>query len=57
MGNVLPGQNCEIPPPYLLSFQFAAPDASARINYFTRTITVPASVNLTKLAPTPLHGL
>jgi hypothetical protein len=57
MGNVLPGQNCEIPPPYLLSFQFAAPDASARINYFTRTITVPASANLTKLAPTPFHGL
>jgi hypothetical protein len=55
MGNVLPGQNCEIPPPYLLSFQFAAPDASARINYFTRTIaiTVPASANLTKLAPPP----
>jgi hypothetical protein len=54
MGNVLPGQNCEIPPPYCLSFQFAEPDASARIDYFTRTIavTVPASANLTKLVPT-----
>jgi hypothetical protein len=54
MGNVLPGQNCEIPPPYLLSFQFADPDASARINYFTRTIaiTVSASADITRLAPT-----
>jgi hypothetical protein len=40
MGNVLPGQNCEIPPPYVLSFRFAESAISGRINYFTRTICV-----------------
>ncbi|HUJ45477.1 MAG TPA: hypothetical protein VLW52_17920 [Opitutaceae bacterium] len=40
MGNVLPGQNCEIRPPYVMSFQFADPAATARIDYFTRTVSV-----------------
>lgn len=54
LGNVLPGQNCEIPPPYLLSFQFKNPAASARIDCLTHTvaIAVPSSVDVSKLVPT-----
>ncbi len=53
MGNVLPGQNCEIPPPYVTSFRFTRPAASARIDYFTRTIRIasPAGSDLKRIAP------
>jgi hypothetical protein len=53
MGNVLPGQNCEIPPPYVTSFQFGGPAASGRIDYFTRTISivVPPGTGLKRIAP------
>jgi hypothetical protein len=42
MGNVLPGQNCEIPPPYVTAFNFSngAEEWHARIDYFVRTIRV-----------------
>jgi hypothetical protein len=53
MGNVLPGQNCEISPPYMLSFCFVGSSESGRIDYFSRTIRVPAPQrsNLKRLAP------
>ncbi len=53
MGNVLPGQNCEIPPPYVTSFRFVEPAASAKIDYFTRKISlvVPAGSDLKRLVP------
>jgi hypothetical protein len=53
MGNVLPGQNCEIPAPYVLSFRFADPIASGRIDYFTRTIrlSAPRGSDVKHLAP------
>ena len=53
MGNVLPGQNCEIPPPYMLSFRFAEPTAPGAIDYFARTIriAVPPGSDLKRLAP------
>jgi hypothetical protein len=53
MGNVLPGQNCEIPPPYLTSFRFAEPAGATKIDYFTRKISlvVPAGSDLKRLAP------
>ena len=57
MGNVLPGQNCENPPPYVTSFGSAGPGAapvSARIDYFTRTIRLIMlrGTDLKRLAPT-----
>jgi hypothetical protein len=56
MGNVLPGQNCEIPPPYVISFapaESATPATSTRIDYFARTIrmTVRRGTDLKRLAP------
>ena len=53
MGNVLPGQNCEVPPPYLISFQLTEPAATARIDYFTRTVrlAVPPGTGLKHVAP------
>ena len=53
MGNVLPGQNCELPPPYVISFQLVEPSTSARIDYFARKISlvVPPGINLKRLAP------
>lgn len=40
MGNLLPGQNLTVPPPYLLSLSFAG--RPARIDSYTRTITLPS---------------
>jgi hypothetical protein len=51
MGQIMPGQNLEAPPPYVLSFEFAGRPARSRIDYLTRTITleVPAPVEVTSL--------
>ncbi len=45
MGNLLPGQNLEMPPPYILTFAVDGETVPARIDQLTRTITVhpPAS--------------
>jgi len=53
LGNVLPGQNCEVPPPYLISFGFAGAAATARIDYFTRTVrvAVPSTGDAKHLVP------
>lgn len=40
MGNLLPGQNLVVPPPYVLSFSVTGETAPARIEQLTRTITV-----------------
>lgn len=40
MGDLLPGQNLTVPPPYLLSLSFSG--RPARIDQYTRTITLPA---------------
>lgn len=41
MGNVLPGQNLEVPGPYVLTFTVEGTPAPAEIDHLTRTITVP----------------
>lgn len=40
MGNLLPGQNLTVPPPYVLTFAVAGESAPARIDQLNRTITV-----------------
>jgi hypothetical protein len=40
MGNLLPGQNFKLAPPYVISFALAGESAPARIDQSTRTITV-----------------
>ena len=40
MGNLLPGQNLTVPPPYVLEFSVAGQTAPAGINQLERTITV-----------------
>jgi len=40
LGNILPGQNLEVPPPYVLAFAVDGETAPARIDQLTRTITV-----------------
>jgi hypothetical protein len=40
MGNLLPGQNLDVPPPYVVAFAMAGEAAPARIDQLTRTITV-----------------
>jgi hypothetical protein len=53
MGNVLPGQNCEIPAPYVLNFRFSESAESGRIDYFSRTIhlAAPRGSDLKRLTP------
>ena len=53
MGSVLPGQNCEIPPPYLIDFHVASPGGSVRSDYLSRTISmvVPPGSDLRRLIP------
>jgi hypothetical protein len=53
MGSVLPGQNCEVRPPYLVAFKLPVVGATARIDSVARTIeiTVPAGTKLDGLAP------
>jgi len=41
MGNILPGQNLSIPPPYLIELQIDGQSAPVRIDQFNRTITFP----------------
>jgi len=54
LGNILPGQNCEVPGPYITSFATTpgAAQTSTRIDYFTRTVRVhvPARTNVADLA-------
>jgi hypothetical protein len=40
MGNLLPGQNLDVPPPYVVAFAVAGEAVPARIDQMTRTITV-----------------
>ena len=40
LGNLLPGQNLPVRPPYLLAFALAGETAPARIDQLTRTVTV-----------------
>ena len=40
MGNLMPGQNLSLPPPYVIGFSAAGESAEARIDQLTRTITV-----------------
>ncbi len=40
MGDVLPGQNCEVPPPYLMDFRFPGAAATVQTDYLNRTISV-----------------
>lgn len=47
LGDILPGQNFELPPPYLVAFQVAGETAPARIDQLTRTITI----HLSGIAP------
>lgn len=42
MGNLLPGQNLEVPPPYILTFQVAGEKKPALIDQLTRTIVISA---------------
>ena len=50
MGNLLPGQNLEVPPPYAISFAVAGESGPARIDQLTRTITVyPGKAPATKV--------
>jgi hypothetical protein len=53
MGSVLPGQNCEVRPPYIVAFNLPVAGASARIDCAARTIeiAVPAGTKLDGLAP------
>jgi hypothetical protein len=53
MGSVLPGQNCEVRPPYVVAFNLPVAGASARIDCVACTIeiTVPAGTKLDRLAP------
>jgi len=39
-GNILPGQNFELPPPYVVAFSAAGENAPARIDQLARTITI-----------------
>jgi hypothetical protein len=49
MGNLLPGQNLGVPPPYVISFAVAGEAGPARIDQLTRTITVyPGKASVTK---------
>jgi hypothetical protein len=54
MGSLLPGQNCEIPPPYVMAFSVLVDGRQipARIDTFTRTIrvTLPRDAATTHLA-------
>jgi hypothetical protein len=52
MGNVLPGQNCEVPPPYVVDVRIRGVTATTRIDYFTHTvrIAVPPATDVTNLA-------
>ena len=51
MGDILPGQNCEIPPPYLMAFRFPQAAAAIRTDYLNRTIdaVVPPAAALDRL--------
>ncbi len=51
MGNVLPGQNCEIPPPYLIRLALSGVKSEARIDYFTHRIflSAPSGTDLRQL--------
>jgi hypothetical protein len=50
MGNLLPGQNLGVPPPYVISFAAAGEAGPARIDQLTRTITVyPGKAPATKV--------
>ena len=40
MGNLLPGQNLTVPPPYVITFAVAGETTPARIDQLSRTITV-----------------
>jgi len=40
MGNLLPGQNFEVPPPYVVAFAVAGEAVPARIDQLTRTIAI-----------------
>lgn len=40
MGNLLPGQNLKMPPPYVISFAVAGETAPARIDQLTHAITI-----------------
>jgi hypothetical protein len=40
MGNLLPGQNLKVAPPYVISFALAGEAAPARIDQLARTVTV-----------------
>lgn len=53
MGNLLPGQNLEVPPPYVISFAVAGESVPGRIDQLTRTITVyPGKAPATKARTT-----
>ncbi|HVZ64400.1 MAG TPA: hypothetical protein VG936_07500 [Lacunisphaera sp.] len=43
MGNLLPGQNLSVPPPYVISFSVAGETAPARIDQLNRTVVVALS--------------
>jgi hypothetical protein len=40
MGSLLPGQNLELPPPYVVAFAVTGEAAPARIEQLTRVITI-----------------
>ena len=53
MGNLLPGQNLELPPPYVVAFAVGGEAGPARIDQLTRTITFfPARAPATKTRAT-----
>ncbi len=53
MGNILPGQNCDVPPPYVIDFRVSSPATSARIDFVAREIrlAVPAGTDPRRLVP------
>jgi hypothetical protein len=48
MGNLLPGQNLSVPPPYLIELEIEGQPAPVRIDQFNRTITLNGPANVAR---------
>lgn len=48
MGNILPGQNLSVPPPYLIRFEIEGQTAPVQIDQYSRTITLTGSANMAR---------